>query len=125
MEPLIAVTTLKAYDQKAVLSAVEPNAKKQRAGDHWFYLNDRDPFRSLAFLDDHTYLLSRSDRLETFLKQKGAKTEGSLAPKAERRKSILSWRVRTWPRSPESCRRTIRRRTKNPWSRFSRLGSPG
>lgn len=77
-QPLIAVTTLKPYDQKAVLAAAAPDAKEQKVKDRAFYLNDKGP--SFAFLDDRTFVMARPEQLEVFLKQTRGKTEAPLAP---------------------------------------------
>ncbi len=58
MPTLVAVTTLKPYDQKAVLAAAAPDAKERKVKERSFYLNERGP--SLAFLDDHTFVMQRS-----------------------------------------------------------------
>ena len=76
--PLVAVTTLKPYDQKAILAAAAPDAKEQKVNERSFYLNERGP--SLAFLDDHTFVMAQPEQLEAFLKQAGDKTEGPLTP---------------------------------------------
>ena len=78
MDPLLAVTTLQPYDQKAVLAAAAPDAKEQKVKERSFYRNEHGS--SFAFVDDHTFVLARPEQLEAFLQQMGGKAEGPLAP---------------------------------------------
>ena len=99
--PLVAVTTLKPYDQKAVLAAAAPDAKEQKVMERSYYLNDRGP--SLAFLDDRTFVMAQPEQLEAYLKQAGDKTEGPLTPVlrlAEKHCAVAGLDVAAVRRSP-------------------------
>ncbi len=86
-EPLIAVTTSKPYDKKAVVAAMAPYARERKLKDanydeikdRVFYVNASWP-SSFAFLDDHTLVMVPLDQLEEFLRQPRGKTVGPLAP---------------------------------------------
>ena len=77
-EPLIAVTTLRPYDRKAILAAAVPNAEERKVKGRTLYFNDRGP--SFVFLDSETFLFGSSDRLEAFLGRPAATSERPLGP---------------------------------------------
>ena len=48
-EPLVAVTTVKPYDRKAVLDAAAPGAKEEKINDRSYYHNERRPVGDLPW----------------------------------------------------------------------------
>jgi Protein of unknown function (DUF1559) len=74
---VLALTTLKPYDQKAILAAVAPNAKEKKVGDRSYYDNPHGP--SVFFLNDRTCLLASSGKMEAYLKHSPPTKEGPLA----------------------------------------------
>ncbi len=80
-EPLLVVTTLKPCDKKTILWEA-PDAKEIKVYGRSFYDSDgHSIFYSLAFLDEHTFLMGISDCVAYYLRDLPAiKKDGAMAP---------------------------------------------
>ena len=112
-EPLVAVTTLKPYDQRAVLTAVAPDTLVRMVKGRTIYVNPSGP--SLVFLDDHTYLLDEPDPLEAYLnraEEKGERPLGPVLKQADKHLIVAGvdvasvLRMRPLPNDPNNLRET-------------------
>jgi hypothetical protein len=83
-EPLLAVTTIKPCDKKVILTTVTADASYKKIHEsknngHVLY-DILGAGTGLAFLDDHTFVVSKQDTVERFLEAKKANKEGPMAP---------------------------------------------
>lgn len=89
-EPLVAVTTVKPYDKKAVLAAAAPDAVEVERKGPSYYTSKRGT--SLVFLDDHTFLISNLYAVNAFLERAEGQKDGplvsALKPAAEKHLAV-------------------------------------